>query len=150
MSNTSNGEELVVSQMGNKTSLEGALKEEQIISAALFSEFELDAIGADLTLEGVESIGGSEAYGVAVKLPGGASFTLYFDTQSGLKVRSAKVLDTPQGQMSQTTDYSDYREFNGVLFPSKLTLNMGPQILSFEVSEILINQELPADAFKLD
>jgi len=150
MSNTSNGEDAVVSQMGNKTRLEGALKEEQIISGALFSELELQELGAELTLLGVESIGGSDAYGVSVNLPEGGSYSLYFDVQSGLKVRYSKVLDTPQGQMSQTINYSDYEEINGVQFPSKLIQSIGPQLITIEVSEIMVNQDLAEDTFKIE
>ena len=150
MSSISNGEDAMLAQMGNKTELEGAMKEEQIVSGALFSDLGLIELGAELKLESVESINGSDAYGISVTLPEGGSYTVYFDSQTGLKVRYTKVSDTPQGQMNQTVNYSDYKEVEGVKFPHKLVQNVGSQVINIAISEVTVNGEISEDTFNVE
>ena len=150
MSSISDGSDAVVAQMGNKTPLDEKMKEETTISGSLFSELGLADLGAELKLESVETIDGKDAYGVAVTLSKGGQYTLYFDAESGLKVKSSKVLDTPQGQLTQSVSYSDYKEVDGVMIAHKLVQSVGPQTISIIVDEVSTNQELAADAFNVE
>ena len=150
MASVSDGKEAVVMQMGNKAPLDDKSKEEQIISGALFSELGLSELGAKLKLESVEKINGKDAYGVSVTLPQGGAYTVYFDAESGLKVKYSKALETPQGQFTQTISYSDYKEVNGVMFPHKMVQSVGPQVITMTVDEIKVNQELPEGTFAVE
>ncbi|WP_424963123.1 insulinase family protein [Ekhidna sp.] len=150
MASVSDGEEAVVMQMGNKAPLDDKSKEEQIISGALFSELGLSELGAELKLESVEKINGKDAYGVSVTLPQGGAYTVYFDAESGLKVKYSKVLETPQGQFTQTISYSDYKEISGVKFPHKMVQSVGPQVITMTVDEIKVNQELAEGTFTVE
>ncbi|MEO9483448.1 MAG: pitrilysin family protein [Ekhidna sp.] len=150
MSNVSDGLDAIVMQMGNKTPMDEKTKEEQIISNALFSELGLLELGAMLKLESVEKIEGKDAYGVGVTLPKGNKYTVYFDSETGLKVKYSKVLDTPQGQFTQSISYSDFREVNGVQFPYKMIQSVGPQVITLTVDELSANQNLPDGTFKVN
>lgn len=150
MSSTSDGANASIVQMGNKVPMDEATKEEQIVSNALFSELGLKELGAKMELVAVESINGSDAYAVEVTLSKGNSYTVYFDTESGLKVRYTKVMDTPQGQMTQSVSYHDYKEVSGVMFPHLIKQQIGPQNIEMKASEVLVNQDLPADTFKVE
>lgn len=150
MANVSDGVEASVNQMGNVSKLEGADKEEQIVSNALFSEFSLEQMGAEFQLQSLESINGNDAYGLSITLPEGGKYTLFFDSKTGLKVRYMKVWETPQGSMRQMIDYSDYKEVNGVQFPHKLKQTLGPQIVSILVEDISINSDLSENEFKVE
>ncbi|MEP1034621.1 insulinase family protein [Ekhidna sp.] len=150
MANVSDGQDAVVMQMGNKTPMDEKTKEEQIISNALFSELGLQELGAELKLESVEKIDGRDAYGVGVTLPKGNKYTVYFDSETGLKVKYSKVLDTPQGQFTQSISYSDYKEFDGVKFPYKMVQSVGPQMITITVDELSVNQDLPDGTFKVN
>ncbi len=150
MSAISNGTDASTAQMGNKVPLKDEQKEELAFANGLFTEFELSASGASTRLAGVEQIGGKDAYGVDVTLSKGSAYTLYFDAESGLKVRFSKVIETPQGSFTQTVDYLDYKEVDGLMIFHKLIQKVGPQNIEANVSEVLINQELPADTFKVE
>jgi hypothetical protein len=46
--------------------------------------------------------------------------TLYFDRQTGLLVRELRYSQTPIGRVPTQTDYSDYRDVNGIKFPFRM------------------------------
>lgn len=150
MASISDGSDAVVMQMGQKPPMDEKTKEEQIISNALFSELGLAELGANLKLSSVEQINGKDAYGVEVELSQGSMYTVYFDAESGLKVRYSKVLDTPQGQFTQTMNYMDYKEVEGVMFAHSMSQSVGPQNVKMTITEINVNSDLPADTFKVE
>lgn len=49
--------------------------------------------------------------------PRGLLVTLYFDHESGLLVRELRYSQTPIGRVPTETDFSDYRDVNGIKFP---------------------------------
>lgn len=136
--------------MGQKAPMTDAQKEELAIANGLFTEFAMMEMGATAKLNGVEKIGGKDSYGMEVTLPKGSTFTLYFDAETGLKTRYSKVLETPQGAFTQKIDYADYQEVNGVMIFHQFTQQMGPQNINAKASEVLVNQDLPADTFKVE
>jgi len=52
--------------------------------------------------------------------------------------------------MTIPTGYSDYQEVEGVKFPFMMTQSMGPQSFEFKVSEILINEGVSEEDFKVE
>jgi photosynthetic reaction center cytochrome c subunit len=52
--------------------------------------------------------------------PRGLLVTLYFDRQTGLLVRELRYSQTPIGRVPTQTDYSDYRDVNGIKFPFRM------------------------------
>jgi len=53
---------------------------------------------------------------------GGATVTLYFDTESGLLVRQVRYVESPVGRLPTQVDYADYREVSGVKMPFRWTM----------------------------
>ena len=82
--------------------------------------------------------------------PTGGKATAYFDKETGLKIKFTKVLETPQGELSSSWEYKNYKEVDGIRLPFTLVQIVGPQRLSVEVDEIKINGELPADSFNVE
>ena len=41
--------------------------------------------------------------------------------------------------MMSITEYSDYREVDGILIPFSQKVTLGPQILLFDAKEVLVN-----------
>ncbi|WP_436515009.1 M16 family metallopeptidase [Ekhidna sp. To15] len=150
MASISDGKEASVSQMGNKPSLDDATVEEQVISNALFSELALKELGATLELTAVEEVNGSDSYAIEVTLSKGNKYTVYFDAESGLKVRYSKTTETPQGTFTQSVDYMDYQEVEGVKFPFLMKQQMGPQKIDMKASEVLVNQDISEDTFQVE
>jgi len=83
---------------------------------------------------GVEKIGDHDAYRVIAFRAGSGSVRFYFDQQSGLLLRVSERIESPLGALPQDTDYSDYRDVNGVKIPFSITVAHaeGPTIYKWE------------------
>jgi len=58
----------------------------------------------------------------------------FFDVDSGLQLGSELTQETPMGALPVTSTYGDYKEFDGLLIPTRLEVDLGPagkQILEF-------------------
>ena len=65
---------------------------------------------------------------------------IYYDTKTGLKLKLVVVNKTPRGDVKIPTNFSDYKEVNGVLFSHKRE-QVTPQFtLSFILKEIKLNE----------
>jgi hypothetical protein len=65
----------------------------------------------------------------------------YYDVESGLKYK----VESKEG----TTEYSDYKAVDGILFPHGLTQNMGPQSIKFVVSAMKLNSKINDSLFEI-
>ena len=111
--------------------------------AALFPE--LNFLSSDnISLEGSEMVGDKKAY----KIKATDSKTIFYDADTGLKLKEVNVAEMQGQQMQQTLIYDDYKEVSGVLFPFKLSQSMGPQNIDFTVTEIKINSGVSAADFE--
>lgn len=106
---------------------------EKKMSAGTFEELQLMK-KADVTLDGIEPINGSDAYVVK-----NGKSTLYYDVKSGLKVSESKTVERGDQKMTVSTNYADYRDVKGVKLPYEITLNQGME-LAFKMSEVKINE----------
>ncbi|MFT6147891.1 MAG: putative Zn-dependent peptidase [Saprospiraceae bacterium] len=135
--------------MGNKK-LEGeelmALKEQ----SAIFTELNYAKDGYTLEMKGMESVDGKDAYKVLVTAPSGSKATDYYSKETGLKIRSISSLESPQGAMTQTVDYSDYKATKGIKMPQMIKQSTGPQTIIMTVKEVKINEGINDDEFKVD
>lgn len=120
-------------QQGNRKTFEGVELEEMKSGATTFEEILLSK-KEGITLEGIESINGKEAY--AVK---NGKTTLYYDVTSGLKLAEAKTMSQAGKTMTQTTSFGDYKEVKGVKVPFNLIMNVGFE-LDIKMSDIKINE----------
>ncbi|MBK7182606.1 MAG: hypothetical protein IPH89_06555 [Bacteroidetes bacterium] len=98
------------------------LKEEAVIN----QEMQYEKLGYKLAIKGVEPINGSDAYAIELTDPRGKKSTEWYDVASGYKVRSVKTSKTEQGEITTQTDFSDYKDYNGVKFPATINANFGP------------------------
>ena len=98
----------------------------------------------------MEKVGGEESYVVEVALPSGKKSFSYFSKSTGLKLKESTTVDTPQGSITQSVEYQDYRDVDGVKFPHKASISMGPQKMEAEVASIEVNTGVSDDTFKVD
>lgn len=105
---------------------------------------ELNAGDAKVT--GIEPVDGKDAYVVEIS----ENTKNYYDTESGLKVQSVKSVSQNGQTMTIPTGYGDYKEVKGVKFPFMITQSAGPQTFEFKVSEILINEGVSEEDFKVE
>ncbi len=122
-----------VVQQGQRKNIEGTDLVEMKASATPFEELQLSQ-KTGLTVTGIESINGNDAYAIQ-----NGKTTLYYDTKSGLKVAEAKTLEQGGNKMTQTTNFGDYREVKGVKVPFNIIQNVGFE-LDIKMSDVKINE----------
>ncbi|MDX5348949.1 MAG: insulinase family protein [Hymenobacteraceae bacterium] len=144
-----NGEKGKLTAQGQSQEISGDMLAEQKLRFDSFVESRYDKLGVQKKLVGMEDINGKMAYLMEVTLPGGKKVSQYFDKDSGLKVKEVASEDTPNGPISQTVTYTDYKEVNGIKFPHTTEMVVGPQVLKTQVSSIDINKGIKDDQFKL-
>ncbi|GAA4435161.1 hypothetical protein GCM10023188_26940 [Pontibacter saemangeumensis] len=121
----------------------------QKLEVSQFPVLQYEKLGIKTKLTGMEKVDGKDAYAVEVTLPNGQKSTHYFDKSTGLRLKEVNNLETPQGVLTQTKSYSDYKEVNGVKFPYVVETVVGPQTIKAEVQNIEVNKNLPDDTFKM-
>ncbi|MEM0939320.1 MAG: insulinase family protein [Bacteroidota bacterium] len=145
------GEKGKMSGMQGTQEITGDQALDMAISSAIVEELAYLNNGIEAKLSSVEQIDGKDIYGVEVTSPSGKTSIRYYDSDSGLLIKASNTLETPQGAMTVTGEFGDYQEFEGVLFPTKMTQPLNPQMkMDISVSEILINTEISADIFKIE
>jgi len=105
---------------------------------------EVDVKPDKLKLIGIVNIDGEEAY----EIKWSESKTNYYSTNSFFKIKSVETIESPEGTISNESFYSDYKEFEKILFPHKLIQNMGPQKVEFFVKSIILNKSYPNSFFR--
>lgn len=110
------------------------------IDANPFPELEV----GEATLEGIESLEGTDAYVIALT----ENYKAYYNVETGLKMQTVQTVSQGGQTMNVPTGYSDYQEVEGVKFPFMMTQAAGPQTFELEVTEILINEGVSAEDFE--
>jgi hypothetical protein len=89
---------------------------------------------ADVTLDGIEPINGSDAY--AIK---NGKTTLYYDVKTGLKVLTSTTAERNGQKMTSTIAYSDYKDVKGIKIPFNIVMSQGRDI-EIKVTDVKINE----------
>lgn len=148
MKQTGDGSKVVMGGMQGSRTLDGPAAQQMTAMSILFPELHYAENGVKTTLVGPEKIDGKDTYKLSHTTADGAStWTDNFDVATGLKVQSIVTNKSPQGEMTNTTTYSDYKETNGIKFP--MTLNQqsprGPMTMS--VDNVKVNKGLKDSEF---
>ena len=73
---------------------------------------------------------------------------VFYNVKTGLKMKEV-VTSKANGKETKTpTLFSDYKAVNGIKFPHKVSMSMGPMNLDFVVSKIMINEGVSDADFK--
>ncbi len=98
-------------------------------------------------LTGIENIDGKDMYAITTKGEI-VTLTLYFDAISGLKLKEVQTISMRGQTQNQETTFADYKDYNGIKFPTVRSGNMGPQVVSFKLLDAKINEGVSEDDFK--
>ena len=123
-----------MSQQGQRKDLEGDKLAEIKASATPFEELKLIK-KADVTLDGIESFNGADAYVIV-----NGKSKLYYDVTSGLKIGKSEVQEENGQTMTTVTNFGDYKDVKGIKFPFKNSMSFGPQEIEFKTTVIKINE----------
>lgn len=97
---------------------------------------------------GVETIDGEECYKVVFTPADGKPETTYYQKKSGLVVKVGMVTVNQMGDVPVEEVVSDYKNFDGVLMPSKVVQRAAGQEIIMTIDTVKVNQPIPADRFE--
>ncbi|EPR72509.1 Insulinase-like protein [Winogradskyella psychrotolerans RS-3] len=137
MQQSFNGESGYMVQQGQKTVMDDKMLSVKKAEKGLFPELYIDA--SSLELESIMTIDGTDVYKVKVTNGDVASYR-YYDTKTNYLVRTEETAEMAGQTMTTITDYSNYKEVNAVMLPNTMKIATGPQVLSFETTEVKINE----------
>jgi photosynthetic reaction center cytochrome c subunit len=87
-------------------------------NAQFFAYTDLKTIYPKMDFRFVDRINGREVYMVLATTADNQRERLYFDTESGLLVRTVSSTPTVLGMFQYQVDYADYKDFGGVKLPT--------------------------------
>jgi Peptidase family M1 domain len=96
----------------------------------------------------LEEVNGIPSYVVSVATSNGALFRYYFDAKTGFKVRGVSSSGQEGGNAETVTDYDDYHEVSGIMFPFKITTNTGGYNTTLKLKTVTVNSGLSDEVFK--
>ena len=110
--------------------------------ALIFPEMYYATLGYTTELLGIEEQKDQKQYyKVQVNKGGDKKDVEYYDVQTGLKMRSESK--------ESSSEYSDYKPVDGIMFPFTIKQTMGPQAFNLTVSEVKLNTKLKDDFFEV-
>ena len=130
----------------NKQPLPAEMASEMSYTLGTFTEMGLLA-NENSTLSGIENVDGKDMYVISTK---GKiiSSSIFFDVETGLKVKETQVTSMQGQTQTQESNYSDYQEYNGVLFPATKSGNLGPQVVTFKLIDAKVNEGVSESDFE--
>ena len=124
-----------VSSMGKSQNLTDEQYEDvKMASLWLIPELYYELMGYTLTLDGAADVDGKATYKIIISNPTGGQVINYYSMENGLKLRS-------ENKLSGNTDFNEYKEFDGILVPVKMSIKspMLPVALETEVIKVELN-----------
>jgi zinc protease len=95
-----------------------------------------------------EKVNGRDAYVLIVKPKSGSISRQFIDAESYLSVRLVLKVDVPEvGEVEQTTEFSDYREVDGVKIPFGIRVTSALQNFSISVTKVEHNVKIDETLF---
>ncbi|WP_296621436.1 pitrilysin family protein [Marivirga sp.] len=140
------GDEVKVLQQGQEVPLPDEAKNNIKSNTKIFPELHYAEMGVSTELKGIETVNDKDAYVVEVTLPSGQVTKSYFDTESGLKVKTSATQKGPQGEMTVYEEYSEFEAVDGIMVPKKNVKFQG-RPLNTELQSAEFNIEITEETF---
>jgi zinc protease len=138
-----------MSAQGQKQDFDADKVKEYAEKASMSEDLAYLEPGYKMDLKGIEKVDNEDAYQIEITKPNGDKITEYYNTKSGFKVKTEESETTPQGSMTQTTYYLDYKPGAGGLnYPNMIKQNMGPQMIEMKLQQVEVNTGVSDDTFQ--
>lgn len=135
---------------GNRPPMEGKEAQMSAMRSNPFSELLYDKLGITRSVIGKEKVGDKDAYKLELSTPEGRKWNDFYDVDSGLKVKTYSMNETPRGKFENNVSYLNYKKFKGmeVMLPSQTKRSGGQmgEIVS-EVQSVKANKGLKDSDF---
>jgi hypothetical protein len=104
--------------------------------------------GATVELAGKEKVGDREAYVLIFKPRSGSVGRQFIDAESYLPVKLVAKIDVPQvGEVEQTTEFSDYRDVDGIKIPFTVKATSAVQRFTITITKVEHNAKIDETLF---
>ena len=104
--------------------------------------------GAKIVLAGKEKVGDKDTYVLSVTPATGPASRVWIDTESYLLLKTSTTVDTPEtGPLEQITEFSDYRDVDGVKVAFKLSATSAVQSYTVKVTSVEQNVKIDPALF---
>lgn len=143
------GQKGYTSQMGQKKDFDKDEIAEYTEEAYMIKDIKYLNPNYKTEVKGIEKVNGADAYWIEITKDNGDKISEYYSVQNGFKVKTEQTESSPQGTMTQTTYYSDYKDGPGGLkYPNAMKQSVGPQTMDMKLQKVQINTDIGDDTFK--
>ncbi len=97
----------------------------------------------------VETVNGEKCYKVALTPASGKPETRFYSRKSGLLLKAVATAVSPMGEIAVEVEVSDYKQFGGVLYPTRSRQQTGGQEMVITITDVRINEAIPPQHFEL-
>ncbi len=132
-------------QQGMRMDLTADEVAEKKATYSIFPELYYDV--SAVSLESLASIDGNDVYKLKVTAGGKDSYR-YYDAKTGLLIRVESTVEAQGQSFTSVIDYANYSTVDGLQFPYSESIKTGPQQISLNVTNIVLNSGVTEDDFK--
>ena len=145
--NKSNGGEQNM-QTGKKT-FSNEEREAILSNSRLDKDLNYKERGDVITLKEIDVAMGEDCYVIVRKSAKGDESSEFYSISSGLLIQSSKSEPISEGGEPTVTtiQYTEYKNYDGLKLPSKLSMNAAGQDIEFVVSSMKLNEKLKSKDF---
>jgi hypothetical protein len=126
----------------------GEEREQSLTEARFNGPIEWRKIYSKVETKGTATINGEECYEVILTPNKGRPEHQFFSRKSGLLLRTTMTAASQMGDVDVEVNVSDYKNFGGILFPTRSSQKAGGQEIEITVEKISINEDIPASTLE--
>jgi hypothetical protein len=98
---------------------------------------------------GEEAVNGEDCYKVVMTPAEGSPETVYLSKKTGLGLKMTVIASTQMGDLPAEMFFADYKDFGGLLTPTRITEKSAGQEIVITLQSVEINPAIPASQFDL-
>jgi zinc protease len=125
----------------------GDEKDQAVRESRFNAPLEWRKIYSKVETAAVETAEGEECYKVVMTPATGKPETRFYSRKSGLLLKTTATAASPMGEINVEVTVSDYKNFGGVLMPTRSKQKAGGQELEVSVTSVGVNEAIPPDTF---
>ncbi|MEN8137492.1 MAG: pitrilysin family protein [Bacteroidota bacterium] len=145
--NVFDGEKGYVMAQGQKMPFDKAKNDKAKNSRSIFEWMDFANESHEAVLENIVPVNDSEAYKMKIVIEGETSY-YYFDTKTGLILQQESIKEVQGNIITELTELKDYKEIEGIKFPTLLKIQAGPQAMEMKIKSVQINKGVKKADFK--
>ncbi|WP_400075472.1 insulinase family protein [Winogradskyella sp. R77965] len=138
------GEKGYQEQQGRKVPMDEKDVSSRKAEKGLFSELFMEA--SSIELESMTTIDGTDVYKIKLTKDEKETYR-YYDVETGYLVRTEATTEAGGQTVTTVTDYSNYKEVDGVMMPYTMKIVNGPQVITLETTDVKVNEGVTAEDF---